>query len=166
MTTKSCNGAFAELSATYTHLPLNSLSKSQEGTARSTREAELNSMDVAVHDSGLPLSLLREALLDHTMPMIVHEDNAAARIFVQKRYSRKLGYTAAKRGKRSIRALREVFVGDPDDLEAPPYHQLPAGDSADMKADILTKHLDHTKHWKNCRELVLIPINPQLLSTK
>ncbi len=106
-------------------------------------------MDLAVHDIGLPLVLFREALLGHSMPMHFLEDNAAAGSIVEKGYSRKMAYTATKRDRLSIGALHEVFVGDPDELEAPNYHKVLACDSNDMKADVFTKHLDHTKHWKN-----------------
>jgi hypothetical protein len=157
--TKSTGGTFVELSADVTQLPMDWSIKGHAipaSTARSTPEAELNELDRGVFEHGLPTLLFWQHLMGRDIPMHAHEDNETACVIVRKGYSRRLAYLMAKKERTSIGSLHEVFHGDLESVDPTATHKLLETTSKAMKADLLTKPLDHADHWRHCEGMGLV----------
>ena len=89
--------------------------------------------------AALPLSSLFEALLRRTVSVVLRNDNDTAVLDVERGYSRALAYLV-KHQRLSIGAMHEDLVLDPSNA-------LVRCSTKRMLADVLTKPLDHVRHW-------------------
>lgn len=162
-TTKGTNGHYVEVKGEHTKIPSTWGAKPQAGSTRNTPESELVPLDFMMHEAALPLILLWNRLLSRDVKIRAREDNTTAKTIVEKGYSRKLGYLMAKADKVAVSSLHEIFVGDPDDLEASSIHSLEHLGTKEQVADMFTKPLEHDDHWRFSREAGLVQIPVELL---
>ena len=113
--------------------------KKQGSTARNTTEAELVATADVTQKAALPLSSLFEALLRRTVSVVLRNDNDTAVLDVERGYSRALAYLV-KHQRLSIGAMHEDLIEDPSNA-------LVRCSTKRMLADLLTKPLDHVRHW-------------------
>ena len=113
--------------------------KKQGSTARNTTEAELVATADVTQKAALPLSSLFEALLRRTVSVVLRNDNDTACLDIERGYSRALAYLV-KHQRLSLGAMHEDLIADADNA-------LVRCNTKRMLADVLTKPLDHVRHW-------------------
>jgi hypothetical protein len=155
---KSTSGVFVELTSTVSKLPIDFGMKRQGSTSRHTAEAETNALDYGTHMYGLPHSLFWSQLLQRKLCLTAMEDNDACIRAVLKGFSRKMAYLPSKTDRVSIASLHEVYHGDTLVVDKTSPHNLTKVASADQKADIFTKPLDATTHWRMCELIGVVPL--------
>ena len=89
--------------------------------------------------AALPLSSLFEALLRRTVSVVLRNDNDTAVLDVERGYSRALAYLI-KHQRLSLGAMHEDLICDANNA-------LVRCNTKRMLADVLTKPLDHVRHW-------------------
>jgi len=142
--TKSTSGAFLVLAGPNTLFPIAWASKRQIATSRSTTEAEVAALAMALFQEALPMLSLWEKLLARPVELRVREDNQATITVVKKGYSPKLRHLI-RRQKIHLGSMKEVIDKDTVTIE---YIR-----SELQAADIFTKALAPMK-WSNALRLL------------
>ena len=137
--TKSTTGGVCILKGIKTFGAVEWGAKKQGSTARNTTEAELVATADVTQKAALPLSSLLEALLRRTVSVVVRNDNDTAVLDIERGYSRALAYMV-KHQRLSLGAMHEDLVLDANNA-------LVRCHTKRMLADLLTKPLDHVRHW-------------------
>ena len=111
--TRSTSGGFLCLTGKYgTYMPLEWFSKRQSATSHSASESALIAMSKIIRECLVPQMGLWSMLIGKNAPGIIHEDNQAAIVIANKRYSPQLRHLA-KRHRISLGLVHE-FVDHPD----------------------------------------------------
>ena len=149
-TAKSTSGMFLVIRGPKgTFVPLSWHARRQQHVARSTADAELNSMSEGMYEELLPTHQLLSRLFgDMTPKPHVREDNAAVVAAVTKGYSIKLRHLA-RTPKLSLAALHEACTTWATLVQTPTLDQL---------GDYFTKCLNPNKF--DCTRLGLFPWDP------
>ena len=137
-TTKSTSGACCAVMGPRTKALLNWASKSQPVTSKSPPEAEMVAAVEGTCNVGEPVRLLFEATLGRVVHHAVLPDPDTARTAVEKGYSRRLAY---------IKKTQRISIGWLHDHFLREDTTLARVDTLKNWSDILTKALDHAKHW-------------------
>ena len=143
---KSTSGAWLRLAGAHTSFPLMWSSKRQTSVSRSTTEAEVIAMASAVFGEAIPVLQLWETVLQRPVDLIIHEDNQATILVVERGYSSKL---------RHITRTHKVNLGSLSELLLDKGIKVQYVESAKQAADIFTKALEPLK-WPNAIELLNI----------
>ena len=93
-----------------------------------------------------PIAHTIEQVTQRDIPTLAHGDNETMILDVKKGFSRKMSYLAK---------YQKVSLGMMHDYYAHPHNLLAKVDSGANRADLLTKPLDHTKHWLHCTQMGL-----------
>ena len=149
-TSKSTSGMFLVIRGPKgTFFPLSWHARRQQHVARSTADAELNSMSEGMYEELLPTHQLLTRLFSDLSPRPhVREDNAAVVAAVNKGYSIKLRHLA-RTPKLSLAALHEACSE---------WATLVQTSTVDQLGDYFTKCLNPNKF--DCTKLGLFPWNP------
>ena len=123
--------------------PLSWGSKKQGGTARSTPEAELISLDKCLATELLPAQQLMQEVMRMPVRGVLYEDNAACIAAINKGYSPELRHLK-RQHKVSISHLHEI-VADSTRDEQDGRVSLEKARSEDHKGDVFTKELEVQK---------------------
>ena len=137
--TRSTTGGVCVLKGVKTFGAVEWGAKKQGSTARNTTEAELVATADVTQKAALPLSSLFEALLRRTVSVVLRNDNDTAVLDIERGYSRALAYLV-KHQRLSLGAMHEDLVLDANNA-------LVRCNTKRMLADVLTKPLDHVRHW-------------------
>ncbi|CAK8988698.1 unnamed protein product [Durusdinium trenchii] len=133
-TSKSTSGLFLVVKGPQgTFAPIAWSSRRQQHVARSTADAELNSLSEGLHEELLPAVMLLEKLLTPELSPkpIVHEDNSAVVQAIEKGYSIKLRHLA-RTPRLALASLHEAFTS---------WCQLRQTPTKDQLGDLFTKAL-------------------------
>ena len=137
--TKSTTGGACVLKGVKTFALAEWGAKKQGSTSRNTTEAELVATADVTQKAALPLSSLFEALLRRTVSVVLRNDNDTAVLDIERGYSRALAYMV-KHQRLSLGALHEDLILDSSNT-------IVRCNTLRMLADVLTKPLDHGRHW-------------------
>jgi hypothetical protein len=134
-TSRSHSGGWIELSANGHCFPLTWYSKRQDCTATHTCEAETVSLATCLKEA-LPMQELLNTIFGKTIPVILKEDNSAARISCTKGYSPAMRY---------LRRTQRVSIGFISDVinDASNEISIEQAPTATHKGDVFTKALAH-----------------------
>ena len=144
-------------------LPIAWGSKKQSGTARSTPEAELLSLDKVLATELIPAQELLQEVLRKPVNAILKEDNAACIVAVQKGYSPTMRHMR-RQHKVSISHLHETIEYNPQDG----IHgriQVEKASSEEHRGDLYTKELDVAK-YVNALRVIQVDDSPALQDEK
>ena len=145
--TKSTSGFLLELQGSDGRcFPLSWGSKKQGGTARSTQEAEVISLDSCVATEVIPAQILLQETLGRKVDARVMEDNSACISAVEKGYSPQLRYLR-RQHKVSLGHLKEIFTEAHVD-EGDGTISLHKAKTDDHKGDVFTKELEVHKYLR------------------
>ena len=122
--------------------------RTQQGTAKSTGDAETTAIGEYISTSGESMRTLLEQLYARSVWLIMRSDADVAISAIRKGYSRKLSY---------LRRTQKISLGFLHDYTHDEYTLLQKvrGDSND--SDVLTKGLDHITHWRHLHALGMRP---------
>jgi hypothetical protein len=144
-TSRSTSGAWLELAGPSTSFPLGYLSKKQTAVARSSAEAEIAAADHATRREILPLLDLLEILSSSSWPVVLHEDNTAAKSVIEGSRSKELRHLG-RTHKISVRSLQEVYAREGWKVD---YIK-----SELNKADVFTKSFSAADKWSSLLKLL------------
>ena len=111
-------------------------SKRQSSTSRSTTEAEVIAIATAVYGEAIPVLQLWDTLLQRPVSLVIHEDNQAPIMVVERGYSSKLRHIT-RTHKVNLGCLQEVLQDNNITLQ---YIK-----TDEQVADIFTKALEPLK---------------------
>ena len=158
---KSVSGCWSWLEGPNTYAPLDWFARSQTVTARSTGEAEVVAADQATFGIAYPWIILLEGLLQREIEWYASGDSSSMITGIEKGYSKKLAYLP-KWQRVFLAALKAAYFPIPDDDEKTlnDVHRLCKIGTDDNRADLLTKGLDHSAHWRHMLNMgmVVIPL--------
>ena len=133
-------------------VPLNSGIKKQGSSSSHTAEAETVSLSSAVRHDALPAQHLLKSVYGETVPIKVHEDNAACIISIEKGYSPAMRYLLRTQ-RVSIGLLNEITTDEALKVE------ILKEPTASQKGDMFTKELPSPSFWK---AVAMIGVKPKL----
>ena len=154
-TTRSTSGYWLALHGEHTCMPLEWSAKLQGSTATSTPAAEVTATCDGTLRAAIPAQTLFHQVIGKCLPCHAWNDNEAANAAVHSGHSRRMSHLRKQAGV-SLGALRDYFVDTENSLS----HET----TEKMSADLLTKPLDHVKHWRFAEELGLGMPPPALAS--
>jgi hypothetical protein len=134
-TSRSHSGCWIELAANGRSFPLTWFSKRQDSTATHTCEAETVSLATCLKEA-IPMQDLFSVILGRVIPMVIKEDNSAARIACTKGYSPAMRY---------LKRTQRVCIGFISDTvnEEKNEISIEQAQTATHKGDVFTKALGH-----------------------
>jgi hypothetical protein len=149
----STSGIMVIIMGPNTWFPINAISSKQTCQSHSTPESEIVALDKGVKDEAIPLLNLLDIILKRKVKCICWEDNEATIKIVDK------GYSAALR---HISRIHGVDIGFLHRC----YHQEPLCSqfslqccrSADMAADVLTKHITEESKWSEALRMLNLAV--------
>jgi len=143
--TKSTSGFHLEVQGSNGRcFPLAWGSKKQGGTARSTQEAEVISLDSCLATELIPAQILLQETLGRVVHARVMEDNSACITAIEKGYSPQLRHLS-RQHKISLGHLKEIFNNDFDEQEHGKI-ELYKAKTEEHKGDLFTKELEVYKY--------------------
>ena len=142
--TKSTSGRLTFVMGDHTRMVITWGCKLQDATAKSTPEAELILASDATTKTTIPLVDVLETLTGRSWRAVTLADNETCQAVVESGFSRKMAY---------VRKYQDVSVGLPHDWHAREENRTEHVESAEQVADIMTKPLDHTSHWRLVRSM-------------
>lgn len=142
--TKATTGFAVSIDRLRSHYLTSWAAKQQPVTAKSTGDAEASAMSGCVASRAEALRTMMEQLYQRKVWCVVRSDADVAISAVRKGYSRKMSYLG--RAQRvSLGFLHDYLGCEQTCLDKVPW---PTND-----ADVLTKGLDHTAHWRHAEAL-------------
>ena len=139
-TSKSCSGLWLEICDNFGNsFPIAWGSKKQEATASHTCEAETVSLSSSLRGEAIPAQMLLSGVLGSPVDVVIHEDNAACIIAVQKGYSPAMRYLT--RTQRIALGFLHETTQQTQDIDKYGNINIIKTDTKEHKGDFFTKAL-------------------------